>query len=377
VIVRRLPFIIGAAILFGACGEESSPTGTSSVGRAPGAASFGLLAASASTSSNGTTVAEILANPTGFLGQTVELHGKATERFPTGELLFSDATGSMPADFSLAGSAPDLDVSIALSGTVAAGLVGGFSVKISVQTWTTAPAFSCEDIVEVRARFTDPGYTFGNVAGLFLSYRGVPSGEKILKVSWDINNPSGAVEEVSVGEGQPMEDGLFFLEGVVSHEYPDVQGTEEKQVRAELSILGREGACARVRDLTLTAGSGPGWAGGGTLEVTIDEGTTIESGSTFAVRAKIENPTTEPVDVHLLFDTPDKSSIADAPPDGCQILDSETVECAITLQGEEKVTRVVRYEAPVVSAPIQIAGAAGLVTGDFAPVVKYRITVEP
>ncbi len=328
-------------------------------------------------SSNGTTVAEILANPSGFLGQTVELQGKVTEQFPTGELLFTDVTGSMPADFSPAGSAPELNVSIVLNGTVAAGLVGGFSVKISVQTWTTAPSFTCEDIVEVRARFTDPGYTFGNVAGLFLTYSGVPAGEKILKVFWDINNPSGAVEEVSVGEGEPMEDGLFYLEGVVSHEYSDVQGTEEKQVRAELSILGREGACARVRDVTLTAGSGPGWAGGGTLEVTIDEGTTIESGSTFAVRAKIENPTTQPVDVHLLFDTPDKSSIVEASGDGCQILDSDMVDCTISLQGAEKVTRVVRYEAPVVSAPIQIAGAAGLVTGDFAPVVKYRITVEP
>jgi hypothetical protein len=200
---------------------------------------------------------------------------------------------------------------------------------------------------------------------------------KKIAVYWDVENPAGAVESRVVGEGSPTADGLFELEGIVSHEYPDVTGTEEKKVRAELSILGRTGSCARVRDITLTAGSGPGWAGGGTISVSIDEGTTIESGSTFAVRAKIENPTTQPVDVHLLFDTPDKSSIADEPPDGCQILDAETVECAISLQGEEKVTRVVRYEAPIVSDPIQIAGAAGLVTGDFAPVVKYRITVEP
>jgi hypothetical protein len=269
------------------------------------------------------------------------------DRFPTGELLFTDSTGSMPADFSPVGSAPELNVSVLVSGTVAAGLVGGYSVKIAVNSWTAAPPFSCEDVVEARARFTDPGYTFGNVAGLFLEYSGVPAGEKILKVIWDVHNPSGAVEQVAVGEGTLMEDGLFFLEGIVSHEYPDIQGTVDKQVRAELSILGREGSCDRVRDITLTPGSGPGWAGGGTIEVSIDEGTTI------------------------------KSEIAEASGDGCQVLDAETVECALSLQGGERVTRVVRYQAPIVVEAIQIAGSAGVVTGEFDPVVPYRITVEP
>ncbi|HJS74339.1 MAG TPA: hypothetical protein VJ921_08640 [Vicinamibacteria bacterium] len=322
-------------------------------------------------------MAEILANPSAFLGQTVELSGKATERFPTGELLFRDSTGGMPADFSAAGSVPELNVPIAVSGTVAAGVVGGFSAKIAVQSWTSAPSFNCEDVVEANARFTDPGYTFGNVAGLFLSYRGVPAGMKELTVYWDVENPTGAVESRVVGEGTPTADGLFDLEGIVSHEYPDVKGTEEKKVRAELSILGREGSCARVRDITLTPGSGPGYAGGGTLEVSIDEGTTLESGSTFAVRVKVSNPLLEPVDVHVLFKTPDKSSIVEASGDGCRIIDEDAVDCAVSLAEEERITRVVRYEAPVVSDPTQISGAAALVTGDFAPVVKYRVTVEP
>ncbi len=357
------------------CGGDSSPTGASKA--APGAASLAASYEGAKSTSNGTTVAEILANPNAFLGQQVELQGSATERFVTGELLFTDATGSMPADFSSAGSSPDLNVSIAVSGTVAAGLVGGFAVKIVVGSWTTAPAFSCEDLVEARARFTDPGYVFGNVAGLFLTYSGVPPGEKILKVYWDVQNPSGAVQKAEVGQGDPGGDGLFYLEGIVAHEYPDIQGTVDKQVRAELSIQGREGSCARVRDLTLTPGSGPGWAGGGTIEASIDEGTTLKSGSSFSVRAKISNPTTGTVSVHVLFDTPDKSTIVDASGDGCQVVDGETVECALSLKGGERVTRVVRYQAPVVAAAIQIAGSAGLVTGGFAPVVPYRITVQP
>jgi hypothetical protein len=255
--------------------------------------------------------------------------------------------------------------------------VGGFSVKIAVQSWDAAPPFNCEDVVDANARFTDPGYTFGNVAGLFLRYEGVPPGVKELTVYWDVQNPSGAVESAVVGEGTPSGDGLYDLEGIVSHEYPDVKGTEDKQVRAELSILGREGSCARVRDITLTPGSGPGWAGGGTIEVSIDEGTTIPSGSTFAVRAKISNPLTQGVDVHVLFQTPDKSTIVEASGEGCRIIDADGVDCAVKLSGGERITRVVRYEAPLVASPVSISGSAGLVTGEFAPVVTYRITVEP
>lgn len=371
---HRLLFPI-LLVSLASCGGDSSPTGASK--SAARSASFPASYGGAQAASSGTTVAEILANPNAFLGQPVELQGRATDRFPTGELLFTDATGSMPADFSAAGSAPELNVSIVVSGTVAAGLVGGYSVKIAAASWTAAPPFSCDDVVEARARFTDPGYTFGNVAGLYLQYSGVPAGEKILKVIWDVHNPSGAVDEAAVGQGDLMEDGLFYLEGIVSHEYPDIQGTVTKQVRAELSILGRDGSCDRVRDITLTPGSGPGWAGGGTIEVSIDEGTTIKSGSSFSARAKISNPTTGTVAVHVLFDTPDKSQIAEASGDGCQVLDAETVECALSLKGGERVTRVVRYQAPIVVEAIQIAGSAGLVTGEFDPVVPYRITVQP
>ena len=123
------------------------------------------------------------------------------------------------------------------------------------------------------------------------------------------------------------------MEGVVAHEYPDIQATVEKQVRAELSIVGREGSCGCVRDLTLTPGSGPGWAGGGSIEVSIDEGTTLESGSSFSVRAKVSNPTTGTVSVHVLFDTPDKSTITDASGEGCQVVDADTVECDLSLKG--------------------------------------------
>jgi hypothetical protein len=361
---------LATPVIFLSCGNDSSPTGASSDLRAKE-----VVAARADVIP--TTVAEILANPAAFLGQMVELQGSATERFPSGELLFADATGSMPADFSAAGTSPELNVPILLNGTIATGLVGGFSVKIAVLSWTAAPAFSCEDILEANARFSDPGYEFGNVAGLYLRYYGVPPGEKTLTVSWDLHNASGTVDVFALGQGEPTGDGLLELEGVVSHEYPNITEPVTKQVQAVLTIEGRDGGCTRVRDVDLSPGSGPGWAGGGTIEVSIDEGTTIPSGSTFAVRAKISNPTTLQVEVHLLFRTPEQSFIVEASGEGCEILEGDFVDCRLSLVGGERVTRVVRYEAPVVSATTAIDGSVGLATGDFAPIVSYRITVKP
>jgi hypothetical protein len=367
---RRFFLALAVALLVPACGNESSPTGASSTLR-------GKETAASSAAAVPTTVAEILANPAAFLGQPVELQGSATERFPSGELLFTDGTGSMPADFSTAGTSPELNLPIVLNGTAATGLVGGFSVKIAVLSWTGAPAFSCEDIVDVSARFSDPGYVFGNVAGYYLRYYGVPSGEKTLTVSWDRHNGSGAVDQIVLGEGEATGDGLLDLEGIVSHEYAGITEPVTKEVQAVLTIAGREGGCTRVREIDLTPGSGPGWAGGGTIEVSIDEGATIPSGSAFAVRAKISNPTTLEVGLHVLFQTPEKSSLVEASGDGCRVLDARFVDCALSLVGGERVTRVVRYEAPLVAESTPIEGLVGFTTGEFSPVAPYRLTVTP
>jgi hypothetical protein len=363
---------VGAAVaiaLLASCGDEPTAAGPDSVA--------GKGAAAATAADVPATVSEILANPSAFLGQTVELQGSATERFASGELLFTDSTGSMPADFSAVGTSPELNTPILLEGTIVTGLVAGFSVKIAVLSWTGAAAFNCESIVDVSARFSDPGYVFGNVAGFYLRYYGVPPGEKTLTVSWDLHNPTGGVDVLPLGEGEPTGDGLLELEGIVSHEYAGITEPVTKEVQAVLTIEGREGGCTRVRDIDLTPGSGPGWAGGGTIEVTIDEGTTVLSGSTFAVRAKISNPTTLAVEVHLLFRTPEKSTTVEASGDGCQVLDDEFVDCLVSLVGGERVTRVVRYEAPLVTSTTAIDGSVALVTGGFAPLVPYRITVNP
>ena len=64
--------------------------------------------------------------------------------------------------------------------------------------------------------------------------------------------------------------------------------------------------------------------------------------------------------------------------DGCKILDGDDVECVIkNVVPGDRHTRVVKYIAPTVSSPTHIYGAVGLVAGDFQPVAKYRVTVQP
>jgi hypothetical protein len=269
-----------------------------------------------------------------------------------------------------------LEVAIGVTGTVAGG-VPDFPATIQVSSWEVLPPFSCEDIEEIRARFSDPGFAFGNVVGLYLSYRGAPPGDKILKMTWDEHNAAGVVEEAEIGPGDPIGEGLFFLEGMVTHEYDHVNSTETKTVRANLRIVGRDGSCSRVRDVTVSPGSGPGFGGGGTISVSIDEDP-VTSGSEFSVRPKVDNKSTLVADISILFETPEKSTIVLADGIGCTILDEEFVECIIEdFEPGDRQTRVVKYRAPTVVTPTDINGAVALISGDLQPVVKYRITVQP
>lgn len=69
--------------------------------------------------------------------------------------------------------------------------------------------------------------------------------------------------------------------------------------------------------------------------------------------------------------------VVDASGERCEAIRADAVDCRISLEVAEQVTRVVRYQAPLVADTIQIAGSTGLVARQFAPVVPYRITVQP
>jgi len=313
-----------------------------------------------------TTVGEILANPDQFVTQQVHLSGAATAEIGPRAFLFTDNTGEIPLDFP-AGPLPPLNLIIGVNGLVTEG------PRVGVISWEQAPSFSCDEIIEVRARFSDPGYVAGNVAGLFLAYRGMPAGEKTLKIEWDQGNPKGTVDEFEVGTGIPR-DGLFDLDGVVSHEYA-VSSTETKSVRAELQIVGREGGCVRVRDVTVTKGDGPGFAAGGALRLSFND--PVPSGGFFSVSAFVTNPTSKSGDATLVFSTPDRSSIRTMG-NGCDKLSAEVVECTIPDIGAfGQGSEFVQYDVPEVTKATVIRGSVTLVGRDVSPVAQYGTTVEP
>jgi hypothetical protein len=371
---RYLSVFIISTLLLSGCGDDPGPT-SSTPARGAGAMA-GPMGLSTFDGAATTTVGEILGNPGGFIGQEVQLQGSTVQQLNEVEFLFTDGTGQMPADFTATPSLPALNEPILLVGRVTAG-DDRFAAEIAVGSWGPPSTFSCDVLSDVRARFTDPGFSFGNVVGLFLAYRGMPAGEKVLEITWDLHNASGVVEEIPLGQGNPQADGTFELEGVVAHEYANQSKTETKQVRANLKIVGRDGVCSRVRDVTVTQGEGPGFAGGGTISVTVDQ-EEITSGMTFSVRAKVENKATSAADVAILFETPERTKLLTQTGDRCERLSDEFVQCVIEgLQPGEKQTRVVEYRAPTVSSPTEIFGSVALVSGNFSPIASYRFTVQP
>jgi uncharacterized protein YdeI (BOF family) len=370
-----LSIVIMCTVMISGCGDDSGPTSsnpTSGFSTTP-SGSMGLALSSVNGPGQVTSVGQILDNPGGFIGQQVQLEGRAIEEIDGVRFLFTDGTGEIRLQFEPAGPFPPVEVAIRVVGTASEG-TGGIVVKIDVSSFETLPPLGCEDILDVRARFTDPGYAFGNVVGYYLAFRGVPPGEKLLRMDWG----DGDVEETSVGAGEPRGDGLFDLEGVVAHEYPDVGREETKSVRATLFIAGREGQCGRVREVTVTPGEGPGFAGGGTISLSVDEGDTIGSAARFSVRGKVDNKSTSTVNVSMVFQTPERCTLIPESVNRCTVLNEELVECEIEgLEPGEKLTRVVQYQAPTVSQSVQIPVHVALVSGGFRPVATYILTVEP
>ena len=252
--------------------------------------------------------------------------------------------------------------------------VGGTAAGTSASA-AGATSFSCDDLEDVRARFTDPGFVAGDVVGYYLAYRGLPPGEKRLEVHWDEHNPSGQVDRFELGAGTARGDGLFDLEGVVGHEYPNVQGTETKKARANLFIDGLSGQCSRVRDVTVTQGSGSGYAAGGNLSLSFND--PVPSGGFFSVTARVTNPSSPTIDSVLFFDAPDGSTIRSVG-SGCTKLNSKEAECLIEdIEGFESGDTFVQYDVPVVSSATTISGSVTLVARDFSSVARYDTTVEP
>ena len=364
-------------LLLAGCGGET-PTGpTPSVSPPALANSDGVHMPSpfGSTAANAiTTVGEILADPDSFLRQDVQLQGSLNGDLGGGEFIFTDGTGQIPADFSAAGPTPLLNTDIRVFGKV---VNGGptFVAKVEVAAWDDLTSFNCDTLDDARARTSDPGFELGNVVGLFLSYKGVPPGHKVLEIDW--GEGASAIETFELGQGDPEGNGLFRLEGVVTHEYDNVNSTQTKKVRATLTIEGLKGQCARVRDVKVSPGSGPDSAGGGSLRVTVDN--PVFSQSDFEVRATVKNLVSETISVELVYLTPTDSGLDSRklPPE-CEVIDKDLVECTIgAIPPGEGLSKVITYFAPQTSKARQISGKVALVVGEFAPIASYSTTVEP
>ncbi len=373
--IRNISSFALIAFLYVSCGDDT-PTGpTPSTSPAPtgsdGALSgpIGALALQPLT-----TIAEIIEDFDNLRKTEVTIQGRVTEQLANGDYLITDGTGSIPGDFSDT-PPPPLNTQLRFIGQVING-GANFPAKIDVAYWDDLKNFNCDILTDARLRFTDPGFKLGNIVGAYLKYSGVPAGEKILEMIWDEGNPSGDVDKFPVGQGQPQGDGTFLLEGIVTHEYPNVTKTETKKVRANLTIEGVDGRCSRVRDTTVSPGDGPDSAAGGSLRVQVDN--PVKSGGEFEVRATVKNLVTVPISVDLLFRTPNDSTYnAQALAPDCKGINGDLIECTIgKIDPGDGLSKVVTYEAPEVSKDREIKGSVTLVVGEFAPIVNYFTVVE-
>lgn len=119
--------------------------------------------------------------------------------------------------------------------------------------------FNCQNVERVRVRFGPPGFVDGLEAGLFVEFDGMPAGEKILRLFWDLDRHPEIFQDVSIGEGDRREDDLFRFEDVITHQYAGVTSPTTFKVRAEMILEGETGNCARNRLVHVSpeaAGSG-------------------------------------------------------------------------------------------------------------------------
>lgn len=113
--------------------------------------------------------------------------------------------------------------------------------------------FTCENVEEVRVRFSDPGFVDRLNVGLFVKFIGIPPGTKTLRIWWDFETDD-TYQDVDVGDGDvnPEHESLFDVEMIVEHAYST---GGDKRVRVELILEGETGNCSRNRDVFVTPDS--------------------------------------------------------------------------------------------------------------------------
>jgi hypothetical protein len=115
-------------------------------------------------------------------------------------------------------------------------------------------SFSCDDVQEVRVRFSSPGFVNGNEVAVYAAFIGAPPGDKFLRIWWDYQNNRETFQIVDTQAGEPQRDNddLYDIETLVEHSYDAPRTPTDYTVRVELILEGGTRGCARNRDITVT-----------------------------------------------------------------------------------------------------------------------------
>ena len=108
---------------------------------------------------------------------------------------------------------------------------------------TPAVEFSCTNVEMVRARFSQPGYVEHNKVGLYVFFRGIPEGEKRLRIWWDYMGRRDVSRDVRIESGEES------FENVLEHVYEGLTEPTTFVVRVQVIVDGLRGQCARNREV--------------------------------------------------------------------------------------------------------------------------------
>ena len=108
---------------------------------------------------------------------------------------------------------------------------------------TPVEEFSCTNVEMVRARFSQPGYVEHNKVGLYVFFRGIPEGEKRLRIWWDYMGRRDVSRDVRIESGEES------FENVLEHVYKGLTEPTTFMVRVQVIVDGLRGQCARNREV--------------------------------------------------------------------------------------------------------------------------------
>ena len=136
-------------------------------------------------------------------------------------------------------------------------------------TETTSDPFSCQQVGEVKFRFSDPGFISGTGVGGLVLLEGLPAGNKVIQLTWDNGANGNQFNTFHIGEVESYQN-------VFEHSY---SSSGNYEVKLEVSIKGTAGSCVRVREVSVGSAIGNMIVNGGFETGNLDGWTNINNGN--------------------------------------------------------------------------------------------------